>query len=317
VDLALQQSGYTHSLGLLLDEQATHDSVVTALAQLGTLPSDALVVVYYIGHGIPVAGGDDLRLSVANEPVSATYGVPVREVLRDALGVTDPLFRKIPRIIFILETCYSSAGSSFLLERFHAQLQSAKRLVFLSATSTSEQARPIKKNGPFAFGTYLVSALSADWDCADSTPDGALTALELRTYLAAQLSTAKSAGDIDGPMTPDLIDFGLYSTIAYRPDRVADLNGFRNAIREFYVEPAPGVVATVVSAENETIKECQGPCGVLTDSWETLSARFSRLGFDVKAISGSDLIERLSKEVYETGRGGTKSVNVIGRVTIR
>ena len=316
VDNALINAGYKDSLGLLLDEKATKKAVVDALTNLGNLPEDALAVVYYIGHGIPVSGGDDLRLSVADEPVSAFNGVPVRELLQQALGPTDPYFRKIPRVIFIIETCYSGAANGFFVDRLYQQLGSAKRLVLITATSDKEQARPLKTGGLFAFGAYLVQALNQDWACADITPDGALTALELRTYLAGRLKTAKDQGEIDGVMTPAIADFGLYSTIAYRPDRVADLRGFREAIVEYYADAAPGVTIELRTAEGRQLKQCMGSCGVLTDSPELINTEFRLEGFTTKMISGVDVRDRFTMEALSDPALGKPSAH-LGVVQIR
>jgi hypothetical protein len=310
VDAALQSVGYSHSLGLLLDKDATSDKITAAIEHIGSLPTNALVVIYYIGHGIPLDG--DLAISVANRKVTDIDGVSVRQLLAKALKPFDPQFRKIPRIVFVLESCYSGAAKPFSISRFLAS-DEFKRLAFLTATSATQTAVALSSPNRFAFGHFFAVGLQSEWSCADRTPDGAITALEMRTYIAEKLKAAFASGTIPSRMTPDVQDAGLYSTIAYDPARVADQNGYRNEIVDLYLEPAEGVTAAVKSVEGQAIAECVGTCTISTDSPAETVATFFSAAFGTVSIPGSSLLDGETK-FARIGGGRLAVPTVLGSV---
>ncbi len=293
VDDALDAAGYSESLGLLLGARATRQNLRAALTRIGSLDPDAIVLVYYVGHGIPTDDEDDIALAVSDEPVEQGYGLRVRDLLARALKPIDPAFRKFPRITLILETCYSGAASPFkdglraILER--ASSINVKRLAFLTATSESQQARSLGQLGVAAFGYYLAHALTDEWPCADITPDGALTILELRTYLEKRLKEALKDGELDGEMVPDHLDPGSYTMLAYSQSRVADLDGYRDKIADIYAievfARAADATVTVKNASGQTMRECVGSCTVYTDSPESAFVDVLQPGLTIRRAS--------------------------------
>jgi hypothetical protein len=288
VDEALDNAGYTHSLGLLIGAAATKRAVNDALASIGSLPPTALVVIYYIGHGIPTADKSDVAVAVADEPVIPGSGLPVRQLLATALLPFDPAFRKFPRITLILETCFSggavvfSPGYRSVIEN---QPTDFRRLAFMSATSDKQQAYPLRNQKVSAFGHFFAQALGQEWNCADAVADGALTVAELATYIGGRLSEARTRGEIDGDMTPDQLDRGSYSMIAYDKARVADLSLYRRKIEDLYsidVDGMPSVTLSIESLDGKVLRQCTVSCSLLTDSPATVQVRAQLPGFSVE-----------------------------------
>src|SRR5262249_17770448 len=145
------------------------------------------VVIYYIGHGVPVSRNDDVSLSVSDEPVGEGYGIPVRDFMDRALKKFYPGIRKIPHVVLIIESCYSGAAAP-LADGFKPASEpiggtdSRRRLVFVSATGAREEATELKGTGSSAFSVFFASGLDSDWTCADENGDGALTVQELTAF---------------------------------------------------------------------------------------------------------------------------------------
>lgn len=297
VDQALLRASYTESLGLLTGARASKANITTALERLSALPEDAIIVLYYVGHGVPSPANDDVVLSVADEKVSSLTGLPVKSLLAKALGPFDPQFRKIPRILFILETCNSGAAIPFnglLPLPFGVD---PKRFAFLSATGPREQSYPLKSQQLSAFGYFIARALDRDWACADMTPDGALMVSELGAYLESQLRAAQTSGEIAGVMTPDIQDRGLYSILTYDGTRVANLRGYRDQIVRIYISPQPGVQTDIVFGGGKP-RPCVGDCRFPTDSPEAATVRFVRAGLPPRVVTGAQLQELLKTETH-------------------
>ena len=289
VDAALASAGYDHNLGLLIDEEATRAKVEGALDELKDLPPESLIVVYYVGHGVPTLLEDDVALGIADEPVNPTHGVRVKDLMARAVQAASPGMRQAPRVIMILETCYSGAVSS--LERsLHNIVLTPKidftRLSFLSATSGTQVAHPMNVDGKqlSAFGYYLARALTAEWDCADLTPDGALTVAELATFAATRLDEALEQKRIKGPMTPDPGDRPLYAMVAYNKDKVADANGYRRSIGRVYtieIKAAFDARSIVETLDGTVVGTCEHnpSCRIFTDSPQPLFVRVDVPGY--------------------------------------
>lgn len=277
VDGALKDAGYTESLGLLVGRDATKAKVIEALESIGSLDSTAQIVVYYVGHGRRSTTGGDLVLTVADQPVDSDSGLAVRTLLATALTPFDPRFRKIPRVVLVIESCFSGAASVFQ-PGFRSVFEDGRntdfsRLAFLSSSSSTEESRPLPGDTVGAFGRFFADALNKDWACTDKAADGALTIQEIAARIQERLAVAKMT--IGGLMQPDFLDRGHYSTLVYRPDRVANLEGFRAAVEGFYqvdVAVQGPNARTVVRVGEATVATCTISCGVLTDSPELVTA---------------------------------------------
>jgi hypothetical protein len=94
-------------------------------------------------------------------------------------------------------------------------------MVLISATAGDDRSRAYDLHGQgiSAFGYYFTRALKEDWACADTTPDGVLTARELVGYLTDRLKAAYAASAIDGPMVPTKLTKDDYAFLAYDPSR--------------------------------------------------------------------------------------------------
>jgi hypothetical protein len=272
VDDALHKAGYTKSLGLLVDEDATYDKVWEALQSVGRQPSRAVIVVYYIGHGLPTTTNDDLRLGVAEETLAR--GPRVKEFLAEAVRKIDSTITTVPRILFVFESCHSAAGAPFrdydqIVEGMQIDL---KRLAFLSATSRQQLASKLKGDTVSAFGRYFADALKGHWSCADRLADGALEIKEVAEYISSRLHCANREGLLDGgAMDPQFVDRAGFSIVSYESSRVADEVGYRRRIRHLYsVEAdAPAGTSIVITANGAVVKRCPGgpnPCRIVTDN---------------------------------------------------
>jgi hypothetical protein len=324
VDQALNQAGYTQSLGLLTGSSASRNNIKNALLKLGTLPEDALVVVYYIGHGLVAPSKDDIALQVADEPVDKFNGVDVKQYFAEAVASADSRFQKIPRIIFVFESCHSGGAAPFV-GLPHDSAASYTRLVFLSATDASQEAHLLKGQPPpgvSAFGYFFARAIRQDWACTDQLADGAITVQELRTYIWAKLKDATANQLLDGPMSPRYDDPSDYSMMTYDPHRVGTLAGYRDAIVEIYLKPDPGVNASI-SFGSKKIMDCGGECRVSTDSVERATVRLMRPGFGAGVIPGDQLKALLTTETHSMTvssagtRGGGPAGTALGTVEVR
>jgi len=275
VDAALAHAGYTESLGLLVGEDATRERVLAALGSLESLDPSALIVIYYVGHGLLSTSGDDLYLGVADQPIGPDTGVAVKTVLATALKPFDPRYRKSPRIILVIESCFSGGAAVFrsgFESVFSDRPTDFSRLAFISSSRSVEESRPLPGDDVSAFGKFFADALEGDWPCADKTPEGALTVMEIATYVHERLQSVRR--QIGGQMEPDFLDRGHFSTLAYRPDRVATRDGYRAAIQGFYevdvtlTSDAGTQVVGTLTIDGNTVAKCTATCRVLTDSPE-------------------------------------------------
>jgi hypothetical protein len=310
VDKALAEAGYSETLGLLVDDTATKDNIRSAFASIATVPETALILIYYIGHGIPAPDGKDLALATADDKVDVGNGVRVLDLLALPLSRIDPRMRQMPRITLVIESCYSGQAGPFqsgLSSIIESKPTDFRRLAFLAATTgPNQQAWPLLQDGIEygAFGYFLARGLTDEWTCADALPDGALTVLELSAYLDERLTTARSDGRIKGAMSPDQIDRGGYSMIAYNPSRIADADGHRKKIRGIYAVDieAPQYGITVATADGETVTNCINRCRFVTDSPDELVVTVSPLLASVDPVPISFYKMRLGKDgIYRLG----------------
>jgi hypothetical protein len=316
----------------LIGADVTKHAVMDALTDLGkALGPNDIAIVYYGGHANIPPANYDLMLSVYDRPLASDEGVR----LSDALGTLmyhhflemPSAIKKIPRIIVVLDACYSGNAASNLLDIAAANglqqtyaptgvAQYPPQIVILAATAPNSQSRAYPLDGtPFsAFGAYFARALGEDWSCADKVADGILTARELQVYLHDMLNRANTAGTLSISMTPTVLhdqSFVAYQSTKYFTE------GERNYISEIQLTVDTGFVADV-TLPSGTVQRCVGTCKLFlpnnplsknpTIEGGNLVARVSPGGLAVGPTSGASVITvntaSLGSPGHKVQRGG-------------
>jgi len=201
------------NVALLLDEQATRQEVVSAIAV--DLPKkaspDDTVVVYFAGHGAPVIDQAN-RSSDGFEKYLIPHDGQI-EGLRATAIMMDRIqeyfgYLSASKVLFFLDACYSGSGGgrSFelpgfstrgsLSEEFLDSLGSEGRVV-VSACGPNEVSLERSELGHGLFTHHLTEGLRG---AADSTGDGLVSIDELYAYVYEKVES--SAREMSGSMHP-------------------------------------------------------------------------------------------------------------------
>lgn len=204
----------------LIGTDVTKANVMSVLTSLGqVMAENDIAIVYYAGHSSIPARVNDLMLAVHDRPVAVDEGISLGDALATLMfhkyRKGADAISKIPRIIFVLDSCYSGNAAPNLLSVAEVngmqQVYIAagtptlpQQMVLITSTVASADARSFPhSNSPLtAFGTYFARALDEDWTCADTNLDGIITGTELVNFLTVSLKIASDAGDVEQRMTP-------------------------------------------------------------------------------------------------------------------
>ena len=215
---ALLLRGYTE-LGFLVGQGATNENIRKALEKIQDLNENSTVLIYYAGHGVVSDGVDrDLYLQSADQEVGEFRGISVSQVLSIA---RNRIFKG--RIILLIDSCYSS--HTLLSPTIWSNVANKDTIVITSSNS-KQQSWPFKpKDKPTmtAFGYFFAQALTADWACADTLPDGGLTVDELVYYTRRRLQEAYDQRAIEGEMQPDYDDPLHRTVVAYDNTKISEV----------------------------------------------------------------------------------------------
>jgi hypothetical protein len=284
INTRLTQRGYRElpslsGKGPLTGAAATKARVWDALVEMSQqVDATGVGLIYYVGHGAVTFSQRDLTLSVYDRPVARDEGIRVSDVIALlSLRRYPSAVQEIPKFIVVLETCYAGnvavqgevavaerAGVKLLAEVNHGMApQPPKQMVLLTATGAGDHTRAYKLRDTdvSAFGYFFTRALSEDWACADTNPDGILTVTELEGYLARSLAAAQAAGLIEDVMRPVARDEQRFSFIAYDEDRVL-IDGERSRVLELTIDVAAMQTATL-TFPNGVSQVCSGTCSVV------------------------------------------------------
>ena len=260
----------------LTGSAATKDAIVDALKEMEKLltPED-LGIIYYIGHGIPTLDNKDLSLAVFDRPVGPTDGLR----FSDILGIfenseTLKQISQIPHLIIVLDTCFSgnvAMGPSIEVATKNGvqrviAIENAivpEKITLLTATADGDNVKSFELTGPkeSAYGYFFARALSDDWKCADvDSPDGIMTVEELNVYLTERLTLAHDNNEMQGSMTPQILEREKKVFLAYSPEYHA-VDGARDEIVKLNFKPKLGQMARISFAggrpyECDAASEC-------------------------------------------------------------
>lgn len=286
---ALVAKGYKE-LGYLVGRAATKENVRKALEKVQDLSENFTVLIYYSGHAV-VSDGDqrDLYLQCADEEVGEFRGIPVSQVL--TIARSNKIFKG--RIILLIDSCYSS--QTLLSPTIWSNVAN-KDTIIISSSSSKQQSWPFKPRARptmTAFGYFFVEALTTDWACADTLPDGGMTVDELVYHTRRRLNDAYKQRAIEGEMEPDYSDPLHRTVIAYDNTKIAEVaSPLRNEL-------------VALSLTDESIKKLAGAVGqsgsvvVKEDGAVVASVDLSSLAkkvADSPNDAAADLFVRLSSE---------------------
>lgn len=206
---SLEKLGY-HCLGSLAAEGVTRDAIVMLLKQVESLPQNALLSVYFSGHGETDERGGDLWLQCYGQPVLGDYhGIAVSEIIHI---IRENRFSG--QLSIILDTCYS--GRSAALTSITLKDIGENTTIFASSTSSQLSfSVTINDRKSSAFTHVITRALTTDWARADENADGILLFTELKLYSKNELSALAAAGAIGDVMEPVLLTNSSEMFIGY------------------------------------------------------------------------------------------------------
>lgn len=233
-------------------------------------------VIYYVGHGSVAPNQQDLSLATHDRPVAPDEGIRVSDIIGElSLGEYRTNILEIPKIILVLDTCYSgtfvsSSGVALSetegvqkLAHIASGYPTPDKMVLLTATAPGgiNRAYELKGTGLSAFGFFFARALGEDWACADTTADGVMTIRELEQFLRRRLNTAHDAALIEGAMRPFKRTRDDSSFLAYDPSKYAT-DGDRGSLVELTASSAVGQI-TIMTLPDGTTQTCQPSCSAL------------------------------------------------------
>jgi hypothetical protein len=257
---------------------ATKDMIWQAVREMRQkTQGDDVGIIYYVGHGSITPNNVDLTLATQDRPIASDEGIRVSDIVGElSIGEYRNNTQEIPKIILILDTCYSgnflgSDGRTTLVEtegvqklaKIASSYPTPDKMVVLTATGqgTVNRAFELKGTGVSAFGFFFVRALSEDWACVDTTADGILTIREIYAFLNGRLQAARKLNLIEGTMRPlkrnnDENSFVIYDSTKY------SVPGDRGALVALSASAPPGQVTTL-TLPNGTTQMCQPNCSAI------------------------------------------------------
>lgn len=167
---------HTSQVTLLTGSQATHDQILTTMAQVfGQASEDDVVVLFFSGHGSP---GGLCAYDTHDEQTLVSYD-EVKNVLRQCRAANKQLF---------IDACFAgglrSKGTSATAASSLGQTEGV--MLFLSSrTSETSRENPYGTNGFFT--QYLVRGLKGG---ADTNRDRIVGAKEIFDFVSAKVKTA-------------------------------------------------------------------------------------------------------------------------------
>jgi hypothetical protein len=252
-------------------------------------------VIYYVGHGSVAPNQHDLSLATQDRPVEADEGIRVSDIVGElSLGEYRSNILEIPKIILVLDTCYSGnfvshdgvvltdADGVQKLANIASGYPTPDKMVLLTATAPggSNRAYELRGAGLSAFGFFFARALSEDWACADTTADGIMTIRELEAFLRNRLNAAHKAALIEGVMRPFKRTRDDSSFLAYDATKYAT-DGDRGSLVELTASSSTGQVTTVTLPDGTT-QTCQPRCSaVVSRALEGNLVLNTRVGLDM------------------------------------
>jgi len=244
---------------------------------------DDVGIIYYVGHGSITPSNADLTLATQDRPIASDEGIRVSDIVGElSLGEYRNNIQEIPKIILVLDTCYSGNflgpdGKTTIVESAGIQrlttiasgYPTPDKMVVLTATGQGTVNRAFELNGTgvSAFGFFFVRALAEDWACADTAADGVLTIREIYQFLSLRLQNARKLNLIEGTMRPLKRNNDENSFVFYDPKKYA-VPGDRGALVALTALAPPGQITTLTLPDGTT-QTCQPQCSaVLSRSLE-------------------------------------------------
>jgi hypothetical protein len=291
VDARLAELGYEPLPGVvsskgapyLVGKNANRTAISAALDEMANAAQGQdFGIVYYVGHGNITPAGNDLTLSLYEEPVSADHGYRVTDLFGrlETGSVYRSSIKEIPHLFIVLDACFSGT----IAQASHpdvATIGGVQRLVEISgggpvipdqmslltstAPGSTSSAYELQGTGLSAFGYYFARALKEDWACSDAmSKDGILTLLEMKEYLRKRLLLAFSKGALVASMSPRMLARDENSLLAYRADKYNE-PGFRELIYSILVEPSANqsVDMTLPGGATSSCSDSVNGCSVL------------------------------------------------------
>ena len=199
VSQALASKGYER-LDLLEGRRATLDNFLEQLQRIRAFEPEAVVVVYYSGHGVKDPQEKDLWLQLYGQTqFKDHFGLSLSGLVGAARGSTYK-----GDLVIILDSCYSGHGAV----TSQLSLREADRTVIFASSSTYQKSYSINRGTPdemSAFTHYLLAGLGPDWAQVDGDADGIVLYSDLQAYISNRLlQLLRDEGRI-GPMEPQLV----------------------------------------------------------------------------------------------------------------
>ena len=206
-DYAIRALGVKpENIKLLVDTDADQAEIYRAFKTWlpGRVRASTDVYVYYSGHGLPSANGQELYLlpQRADRDFIDKTGITQAEI-NSAIQSVKP-----KSVTIFLDACYSGqtrSGETLLASARPVALKSEKQLfpdnftvITASQADQISSSSPDLKHGIFSY--YLMRGMEGD---ADANRDGRITAGEMQAYLLEQV--ARQAGMQNRVQQPQLI----------------------------------------------------------------------------------------------------------------
>jgi tetratricopeptide (TPR) repeat protein len=206
----LLKLGYLE-LATLMDRRATHGNFVANLKKIRELSNDALVVVYYSGHGVVDPQEKDVWLQLyGQDSIGDGLGLSLSNLISTARGKGYK-----GDLAVIIDACYSGQGALASA----LTLKDLKDTTIFTSSSEIQESYSINvdKIEMSAFTHFLLEGLTTDWDLVDENRDGFIQYSDLRLYVRNQLRQLYKQKIINGAMDPYIASQQDLMLVAYNP----------------------------------------------------------------------------------------------------
>jgi len=210
--------GYSQ-LAVLTDTNATRDNFILALETARTKEENALVVIYYSGHGYPDAQKKDIYLQLfGTKSLGPHRGISVSEIVTATRSGGYE-----GQLCIILDACFSGTGA--LTKGL--TLKEIEHSTIITSSSDNQESLSIALNGGASMSAFtyaLLTGVTDDWDSADGDQDGLMRFDELKTYAEGKLREWHSAKKIPKRMKPSYTTTDSHMLVTYDFKKSRNLN---------------------------------------------------------------------------------------------